>query len=127
MIAKRAKKKEALVDEALMPTQKGEGDIAVVGWGSTLGAVEEALARINNDRLASLHFMWVYPLGSRQLAVFEKFKYVIVVENNADGAFADQLRLHGIQVDKQILQSNGFSFFADQLENMLEEAIKELL
>jgi hypothetical protein len=52
---------------------------------------------------------------------------VIVVENNADGSFADRLQFHGVVVQSRILQSDGFAFFADQLAEMISERVKELL
>ena len=51
---------------------------------------------------------------------------MIIVENNATGIFADQLKLHDIKIDKKILQYNGFAFFADQLAQMINEHLKEL-
>lgn len=127
MVAKRGRKKSELIKEAVVPEVFGEGDIAIIGWGSTKGSISEALLSLNNPRLAQVHFAWVYPLSKEQLSVLEKFSHVIVVENNADGAFADQLKLHGVKIDDQILQSNGFNFFSDQLCVMIEDSIKEIL
>ncbi len=126
MVSKRARKAELLAQEALAPTCKGEGEIAVIGWGSSKGAIAEALERLDDPRLVHVHFAWVHPLSAKQLSVLNDYKYKIVVENNADGAFADQLKLHDIKVDDKILQSNGFSFFADQLTSMIEKSVKEL-
>ena len=126
MVSKRARKNEELMTQALAPTCKGEGDIAIIGWGSTYGAITEALKRLDNPRLVNVHFIWMHPLSKEQLGVLENYTYKIVVENNADGAFADQLKLHDIKIDDKILQSNGFSFFADQLAEMIEKAVKEL-
>ncbi|WP_345991801.1 2-oxoacid:acceptor oxidoreductase subunit alpha [Sulfurimonas sp. HSL-1716] len=126
MIEKRARKSEALTSEALSPVCIGEGDIAVIGWGSSKGAIAEALQRLDDPRLVQVHFTWVHPLSREQLSVLDSYKYKIVVENNADGAFADQLKLYGVKVDEKILQSNGFSFFADQLKSMIEKSVKEL-
>lgn len=127
MVAKRERKKSELIKEAIAPEVFGDGDIAIVGWGSTKGSISEALLSLNNPRLVQVHFAWVYPLSKEQLSVLEKFSHVIVVENNADGAFADQLKLHSVKIDDQILQSNGFNFFADQLSTMIKESIKEIL
>lgn len=126
MIDKRARKNTELIGEAIAPTCKGAGDIAIVGWGSTKGAIAEALERLNDIRLDHVHFTWLHPLSRKQLSVLNDYKHIIVVENNADGAFADQLKLHDVRVDKKILQSNGFSFFTDQLTGMIEKSLKEL-
>lgn len=126
MVAKRARKAEGVAAEALPPEVSGEGTIAVIGWGSTKGALTEALRRLDDDRLVQVHFAWVHPLNPDQLAFLKKYDRRIVVENNADGAFADRLVLHGLTVERKVLQSNGFAFFADQLAEKLQTVIKEL-
>ena len=126
MVAKRARKNDEVLKEALAPEVIGEGDIAVVGWGSTKGSISEAIKRVANSRLVQVHFAWVYPLSLEQVSALKNYSYIIVVENNADAAFANQLKLLDVKVDKKILQSNGFNFFADQLSEMIEESIKEM-
>jgi 2-oxoglutarate ferredoxin oxidoreductase subunit alpha len=126
MVSKRAHKNDGLTREAVVPTCKGSGDIAIIGWGSSKGVIAESLKRVNDVRLEHIHFVWMHPLSQKQLNILDGYKYKIVVENNADGAFADQLTLHGVHVNDKILQSNGFSFFVDQLTNMIEKSIKEL-
>jgi len=126
MAEKRARKENGVLTEALVPECYGEGDIAVVGWGSTRGAISEALRRLDDPRLVQIHFAWVHPLSQEQLEPLRRYSHVVVVENNADGAFADRLILNGIPVDEKILQFNGFAFFADQLAEMIRESVKEL-
>ncbi|MFA5428853.1 MAG: 2-oxoacid:acceptor oxidoreductase subunit alpha [Sulfurimonas sp.] len=126
MVAKRARKNDELTAEAIAPEIVGEGDIAIIGWGSTRGAICETLEYLKNPRLSHVHFAWVHPLSKEQLKSLERFKYRIVVENSADGAFANQLKLYDVKIDDQILQSNGFSFFVDQLSIMIEKSLKEL-
>jgi 2-oxoglutarate ferredoxin oxidoreductase subunit alpha len=127
MVAKRARKNDEVTAEAIAPEVTGDGDIAVIGWGSTRGAICESLKNLNNPRLAQVHFAWMHPLGKEELKSLKRFKYKIVVENNADGAFANRLKLYDVKIDNQILQSNGFSFFADQLSVMIEKSLKEFL
>ena len=126
MVHKRARKREALLESALMPKIDGNGDIAIIGWGSSYGAISEALVRVDDPRLCHVHFDWVYPLSEKQLDLLKGYRYKIIVENNATGIFADQLKLHDIKIDKKILQYNGFAFFADQLAQMINEHLKEL-
>ncbi|MDM5270925.1 2-oxoacid:acceptor oxidoreductase subunit alpha [Sulfurovum sp. zt1-1] len=126
MVHKRARKHQGVLQNALMPKIAGNGDIAIIGWGSSYGAINEALLRLDDPRLSHVHFDWVYPLSDKQLDHLNKYRYRIVVENNATGIFADQLKLHDIKIDKKILQYNGFAFFADQLTQLINEQIKEL-
>ncbi len=127
MAQKRSRKEEGLVQEAISPKYFGDGDIAVITWGSTQNAVSEALSIIDNSRLTQIHFAWIHPLNPQHLEALKNYKHIIVVENNEDGAFAQKLKIHGLRIDKQILQYNGFSFFTDELSTMISKALKELL
>jgi len=126
MVAKRARKEEGVIAEALAPQCYGKGSIAVVGWGSTRGAIAEALQRLNDPRLVQVHFAWVHPLNPEQLVFLKEYDHIVVVENNADGAFSDRLQHYGITIDRRILQFNGFAFFADELAARITTSVKEL-
>jgi 2-oxoglutarate ferredoxin oxidoreductase subunit alpha len=76
---------------------EGEGEVAVVTWGSTTGAVREALARAAADgaraRLVSLRLLWpAQPTGlAEALAGVGR---VLVVEQSHSGQFYRYLRAH---------------------------------
>lgn len=126
MVEKRQKRHRTILDSALPPMLRGEGNIAVVGWGSTKKVIEEALARLGDRRLFQLHFHWVHPIDARHLGPLKKEGLLtVVIENNADGQFANLLRQHGVGIDHTILQSNGFPFFVDQLTLRLKTLLKE--
>ena len=61
-----------------------EGDLLVVGWGSTLGAITEAVdrARAEGHRVSSIHLRFVSPLPPGLKAIFSGFKQVTTVEIN---------------------------------------------
>ncbi|MEK7700795.1 MAG: 2-oxoacid:acceptor oxidoreductase subunit alpha [candidate division NC10 bacterium] len=61
-----------------------EGDLLVVGWGSTLGAIEEAVERAREEGLSvsSLHLRFLSPLEPGLKEIFQRFKKVITVEIN---------------------------------------------
>jgi len=126
MVEKRKKKIELCISEALEPKIFGEGDIALIGWGSSKGAIMEVLNALNDPRLFHVHFSWVHPLNPDHLAFLKQTKANIVLENNVTGEFADVLKSHDINIDHRILQSNGFSFFSDLLKVELEKILKEI-
>jgi 2-oxoglutarate ferredoxin oxidoreductase subunit alpha len=126
MVEKRQKKIELCKSEALGPKIIGEGDIALIGWGSSKGAIMEALRELDDPRLFHVHFFWLHPLNPDHLAFLKQTKTNIVIENNVTGEFADVLKSHDINIDQRILQSNGFSFFSDLLKIELEKVLKEL-
>jgi len=85
-MAMRSRKLAVLKKTLKLPEIHGEpeGDLLVVSWGSTLGAVEEAVDRIRNDggRISSLHLRFLCPLPPGLKAVFKRFKRVMTVEIN---------------------------------------------
>jgi 2-oxoglutarate ferredoxin oxidoreductase subunit alpha len=62
----------------------GEGDLLLVGWGSTLGAIEEAVdrARDQGHRVSSLHLRFLSPMEPGLKEIFAKFRKVMTVEIN---------------------------------------------
>ncbi len=61
-----------------------EGDVLVVGWGSTKGAIEEAVEglRAEGHRVSSLHLGFIQPMPSGIGDVLRRFRRVITVESN---------------------------------------------
>ncbi len=61
-----------------------EGDLLVVGWGSTLGAIEEAVDRLRADghRVSSLHMRFLSPFEPGLKQIFARFRNVMTVEIN---------------------------------------------
>lgn len=61
-----------------------EGELLVVGWGSTKGAIEEAVERLRTDghRVGALHLRFLQPLAPGIKQVMERYRRVVAVENN---------------------------------------------
>ena len=82
----RSRKIAAFQKTLNTPTVNGdpEGDLLLVGWGSTRGAIEEAvdIARTQGYKVSSIHLGVIFPLPSGLKALFERFKKVITVEIN---------------------------------------------
>ncbi|MGZ8900956.1 MAG: 2-oxoacid:acceptor oxidoreductase subunit alpha, partial [Limisphaerales bacterium] len=91
MVAKRRKKLQALAAEIPVPQVYGppEGNILLVGWGSTQGPIREAVdkARAAGDSVSALHIKHVFPLPSGLENVFSGFNHVLVVEINDEGLY----------------------------------------
>ncbi|MBI2527151.1 MAG: 2-oxoacid:acceptor oxidoreductase subunit alpha [Candidatus Rokubacteria bacterium] len=80
-------RKLAVFQQMLKPPQvhgAEAGDLLVVGWGSTLGAIEEAVDRARDEGLAvsSLHLRFLSPLEPGLKEIFRRFKKVMTVEIN---------------------------------------------
>jgi 2-oxoglutarate ferredoxin oxidoreductase subunit alpha len=70
-----------------------EGDLLVVGWGSTKGAIEEAVTRARKDglKVSALHLTYLQPMASGIREIMQKFKKVLTVEINFSDDLADEL------------------------------------
>ncbi len=58
------------------------GELLVVGWGSTKGAIEEAVQRVRDDgrKVSSLHLRFLQPMASGIREILQRFNKVMTVE-----------------------------------------------
>jgi 2-oxoglutarate ferredoxin oxidoreductase subunit alpha len=70
-----------------------EGDLLLVGWGSTQGAIEEAVDRLRaqGKKVSSLHLRFIQPLPSGIREILKRFKHVISIEGNWSDSLQDEL------------------------------------
>jgi 2-oxoglutarate/2-oxoacid ferredoxin oxidoreductase subunit alpha len=70
-----------------------DGDLLVVGWGSTKGVIEEAVERLRSqgERVSSLHLTFIQPMPSGIGAILKRFKRVIAIEANWSDRLDDPL------------------------------------
>jgi len=91
MVAKRRRKLNALAAELPRPAIYGpsEGNVLLVGWGSTQGPIKEAVdrARAAGDSVSSIHIKHINPLPNGLEEIFAGFNHVLVVEMNDEGLY----------------------------------------
>ena len=82
----RSRKLAVLQSTLTPPTVYGDesGDLLVVGWGSTKGAIEEAVDRAREDGLSvsALHLTFLSPLPPGLGDIFDRFDRVMTAEIN---------------------------------------------
>jgi 2-oxoglutarate/2-oxoacid ferredoxin oxidoreductase subunit alpha len=82
----RSRKIAVLQQTLLPPAIHGDqdGDLLIVGWGSTKGAIEEAIdrARAEGIRASSAHLTFLSPLQPGLKEIFSRFRKVMTVEIN---------------------------------------------
>lgn len=82
----RSRKLAVLQQTLLPPAINGDesGDVLLVGWGSTKGAIEEAIERARADgiRASSIHLGFLSPMQPGLKEIFSRFKKVMTVEIN---------------------------------------------
>jgi len=61
-----------------------EGELLVIGWGSTKGAIEEAVAglRAEGHKVSSLHLSFLQPMPSGLKEIMQRFRRVMTIEGN---------------------------------------------
>ncbi|WP_372841115.1 2-oxoacid:acceptor oxidoreductase subunit alpha [Phaeovulum sp.] len=91
----RSRKLAALQTTLRLPPLCGDdsGDMLLLGWGSTLGAIEEAVTILRAEGLAvsSLHLKFLQPMASGIGDVMKRFKHVMTIENNWNDPLSDPL------------------------------------
>lgn len=91
---KMRSRKLAVFQSTLMPPcvyGDEEGDLLVVGWGSTQGAIEEAVdrARAEGKKISSCQLTFLSPLEPGLKEIFSKFNKVMTVEINYSDTVGD--------------------------------------
>jgi 2-oxoglutarate ferredoxin oxidoreductase subunit alpha len=85
-IRARSHKLAALQKTLKTPPVFGDekGDLLVVGWGSTKGAIEEAVTnlRAGGHKVSSLHLTFLQPMAPGIKEIMKRFKKVITIEGN---------------------------------------------
>jgi 2-oxoglutarate/2-oxoacid ferredoxin oxidoreductase subunit alpha len=91
--AMRSRKLAVLQQALTVPDVYGddEGDLLVVGWGSTKGAIEEAVDRCREEGLSvsALHLRFLSPMEPGLKEIFSRFKRVMTVEINYSDSLGD--------------------------------------
>jgi len=66
-----------------------EGDLLLIGWGSTYGPIKEATLRLRKAgyKVGSLHLRHIHPLRAGLDDICKRFKHILVPEMNDSGAY----------------------------------------
>lgn len=122
MVDKRMSKLNLLKDELIEPDFLGDSkfDTLLVGFGSTYGAIAEALSILNaenNKKYAALVFGDVCPLPTKRLTQYAlQAKEIINVEQNATGQLASLLRDAAlIACHRSVLKYDGRQLSVDDI------------
>lgn len=130
MMLKRLRKMEGLRKEIGEPRVYGaaQSEITLLGWGSTYGAIKEAVDLALSDGLAinlvHLNEIWPFPAEATARAL-QGAKTIIAVENNATAQLAHLLRAEtGYQVAGKILKFDGRPLSAAHILSQLKQEVR---
>ena len=91
MTAKRREKIKAVADTLPATAVHGdaEGEVLLVGWGSTWGSIREAVNRLRAGGLKAgqVHLRNLHPQPPDLGAIFARYRHVLVVEMNDEGLY----------------------------------------
>ncbi len=127
MEEKRERKGKTLEAATIPPLVDGppEGELALVGFGSTKGVVSEAREILARDgaAVAAVHLRQVCPFPSPELdGVLSRYRTVLTVENNRTGQLARLIRAEtGRKVDGTVSRCDGLPFTPDDLVRRIKE------
>jgi 2-oxoglutarate ferredoxin oxidoreductase subunit alpha len=126
MMQKRLRKTEGLKKEIGKPRVYGttQAETTLIGWGSTYGAIKEAVDQAMRDglsiNLVHLSEVWPFPAEATARAL-KGAKRIIAVENNATAQLAHLLRAEtSYQVSGNILKFDGRPLYPAQILKQLK-------
>jgi 2-oxoglutarate ferredoxin oxidoreductase subunit alpha len=126
MVRIRAAKVEAIRQDIpnVMPSGDPEGDLLLVSWGSTFGAVAQAVKeqREKGRKIGHLHLRHLNPLPGNLGDVLKRFKKVLVPELNM-GQLLWMLRAKYLVDAVGLNKIQGRPFKQNELEQKIEEML----
>ena len=124
---KRLRKLASVRKEIAPPRLLGpkKADTLLVGWGSTFGALREAVDTLRKDgaKVSLLHLSEIWPFPAEEVTDhIANAQHTYVVENNATGQLARLIRREtGRKVDGTILKYDGRPFSPSLIVNSLKK------
>jgi 2-oxoglutarate ferredoxin oxidoreductase subunit alpha len=135
MVAKRRRKLQVLASRLPKAETYGpaEGNVLLVGWGSSHGPIREAVdkARAAGESVSSLNIRYIQPLQPGIGEIFEGFNHVFVVEINDEGLYgygqlAAVLRArYCTDKIRGINKTDGLPFKVREILNGMNEKLKQ--
>lgn len=129
MVEKRGAKLPAMTAEMQAPeTHFDSAETMLVGWGSTKGAIKEAMEmlREQNVDVGYLHFtdLWPFPTEKVQ-PLLEKTKKFIVIEQNSTAQLGQLIRLQtGLFYSDSILKYDGRPFYPIEIVEQVKKIVE---
>jgi 2-oxoglutarate ferredoxin oxidoreductase subunit alpha len=128
MIRLRAAKVEALLADIpdTVPAGDPDGELLVVGWGSTHGAITAALRPVRQagHRVGHVHLRYLNPLPANLGEVLKRYRRVLVPELNM-GQLAWVLRAKYLVDTVSYCKVQGKPFKHSELKARMEEILAE--
>ncbi|MDD2444674.1 MAG: 2-oxoacid:acceptor oxidoreductase family protein [Candidatus Nanoarchaeia archaeon] len=94
----------------------------IIGWGSTKGAIIDAIEDIDAK---FLQILYLNPFPESIKKELQNSKKIIIIENNATSQLRELIKQKiQINIENRILKYDGRPFFTDELNKKIKEIIK---
>jgi 2-oxoglutarate ferredoxin oxidoreductase subunit alpha len=130
MMNKRLGKLAFIEEEIKRPRLYGaeQPDAILVGWGSTYGAIREAVEILNNEnvKIAHLHLSEIYPFPKEAIKeILAPCPNVLVAESNATGQLAHLIQQETcVSVTGKILRYDGRPLTPEDIITAVKKEVK---
>ena len=108
-------------------TGNKSGDLLVVSWGGTEGAVLTAVKELQKEgkNVSHAHFNYIMPLPKNTKEILSNFKKILVCELNS-GQFVNYLKMKFNKLEyRQYNKVQGLPFMVSELKDKINEILKE--
>lgn len=105
-----------------------KADVAVVGWGSTFGAIRAAVEHLHEEgknSITHIHIRYINPFPSNLGDVLKNYKKIIVPEINL-GQLAALLRAKYLIDAQPVSKVQGLPFVLSEIEESIKKALESL-
>ncbi|HNO91876.1 MAG TPA: 2-oxoglutarate ferredoxin oxidoreductase subunit alpha, partial [bacterium] len=102
------------------------GDLLVIGWGGTYGAIRTAVDRSREKGLSvsRIHLRWINPFPQDLDAILKRFKHVLIPEINL-GQLRMLIRAEYLVDAIGLNKVTGQPFSVREIENKITEILKK--
>lgn len=126
MILKRAEKIQRIADDIPDQTVEGDasGDLLILGWGSTYGAIKSAVsaARERGLSVSHAHLRYIHPFPKNLGEVLSRYKHVLIPEIN-NGQLIKLIRAEYLIPATGFNVIKGLPLRAEELESRIDDIL----
>jgi 2-oxoglutarate ferredoxin oxidoreductase subunit alpha len=126
MVRMRQAKVDRIADDIPAATVDGDasGDVLVVGWGGTYGAIRSAVEakRREGKSVSHLHLKHLNPMPKNVAEILGRYKHILVPELNL-GQLSKILRAQYLIPLEQLNKVQGLPFKSSEIEDKIDEIL----
>jgi len=101
-----------------------EGDLLIVGWGGTYGAITEAVLKVRaqGKKVSQAHLKYLFPFSKNTGEVLKRFKKILIPEINL-GQLTTIIRSEFLIAPISFTKIKGLPFKSSEIQNKILEVL----